>query len=83
MARLIAGVSSQGEFVERLTEVVDEVKLNERKMVLYIVELHTLIAGSSELLDASNILKLALGRGKLKIYLSIFFMSFFVLNNGI
>lgn len=77
MARLIAGVSSQGEFVERLTEVVDEVKLNERKMVLYIVELHTLIAGSSELLDASNILKLALGRGKLKIYLSILFYVLF------
>ncbi|KAK1359379.1 Chaperone protein ClpC3, chloroplastic [Heracleum sosnowskyi] len=67
MARLLAGASNRGEFEERLTKVVDEVKLSEGKIVLFIDELHTLVgAGSSGPLDASNILKPALARGELK-----------------
>ncbi|WOH05005.1 hypothetical protein DCAR_0624417 [Daucus carota subsp. sativus] len=67
MARLIAGASNRGEFEERLTKVVDEVKLSEGKIVLFVDELHTVVgAGSSGPLDASNILKPALARGELK-----------------
>ncbi|KAL6980225.1 hypothetical protein U1Q18_021868 [Sarracenia purpurea var. burkii] len=50
-------------------KVVDEVKESNGKIVLFIDELHTLIAagtGSGQTLDASNILKLDFGRGQLK-----------------
>lgn len=68
MARLLAGASNRGEFEERLTKIVDEVKLSKGKIVLFIDELHTLVgAGSSGPLDASNILKPPLARGELKV----------------
>lgn len=68
MARLLAGASNRGEFEERITKIVDEVKLSEGKIVLFIDELHILVgAGSSGPLDASNILKPALARGELKV----------------
>ncbi|OMO85529.1 Chaperonin ClpA/B [Corchorus capsularis] len=67
MGRLIAGASNRGEFEERLTMVIDEVKQSEGSVILFIDELHTLIgAGSSGALDAANILKPALARGELK-----------------
>ncbi|GAY59216.1 hypothetical protein CUMW_192920 [Citrus unshiu] len=43
MGRLIAGASNRGEFEERLTMIVDEVKLSEGGIILFIDELHTLI----------------------------------------
>ncbi|OMO92946.1 Chaperonin ClpA/B [Corchorus olitorius] len=67
MGRLIAGASNRGEFEERLTMVIDEVKQSQGSVILFIDEVHTLIgAGSSGALDAANILKPALARGELK-----------------
>ncbi|KAM7509758.1 hypothetical protein LguiB_008633 [Lonicera macranthoides] len=68
MGRIIAGASNRGEFEERITKVVDEVKQSNGGIILFIDELHTLIGsgGGGQALDASNILKPALARGELK-----------------
>ncbi|XP_024046521.1 chaperone protein ClpC1, chloroplastic [Citrus clementina] len=68
MGRLIAGASNRGEFEERLTMIVDEVKLSEGGIILFIDELHTLIGagGGGQALDAANIMKPALARGDLR-----------------
>ncbi|XP_043703735.1 chaperone protein ClpC2, chloroplastic-like [Telopea speciosissima] len=68
MARLIGGASNRGEFEERLTNVVDEVKQSEGEIILFIDEIHTLVGTGSggTALDAANILKPALARGELK-----------------
>ncbi|MBI2453256.1 ATP-dependent Clp protease ATP-binding subunit [Candidatus Peregrinibacteria bacterium] len=68
MSSLIAGTKYRGEFEERLKQVIDEAaSLNN--IVLFIDELHTVIgAGSAEgSLDAANILKPALSRGKIQV----------------
>lgn len=71
MGRLIAGASNRGEFEERLTMIVDEVKLSEGGIILFIDELHTLIGagGGGQALDAANIMKPALARGDLRVAL--------------
>ncbi|XVF16112.1 hypothetical protein REPUB_Repub10bG0003300 [Reevesia pubescens] len=68
MGRLIAGASNRGEFEERLTLIVDEVKQSDDEIILFIDEVHTLIGAGSggQALDAANILKPALARGELK-----------------
>jgi len=65
---LVAGASMQGEFEERLTKIIDEVKA-EPNIVLFIDEIHLLIgAGQSHgAMDAANILKPALARGEIKV----------------
>ncbi|XP_011044299.1 PREDICTED: chaperone protein ClpC2, chloroplastic-like [Populus euphratica] len=65
MARLVAGTKFHGDFEERLTGIVDEVKQNDGNIVLFIDELHTLV-GNGQTLDAANIIKPALARGELK-----------------
>lgn len=68
MASLVAGTKYRGEFEERLKQVVDEA-IAAGNIILFVDEMHTIIgAGSAEgSLDASNILKPALARGKLQI----------------
>ncbi len=63
---LMAGAKFRGEFEERLKNVIKEIELHE-KIILFIDEIHTLVGtGSNEgSLDAANILKPALARGKL------------------
>ena len=65
---LVAGASMQGEFEERLTKIIDEVK-SDPNIVLFIDEIHLLIgAGQSHgAMDAANILKPALARGEIKV----------------
>ena len=65
---MVAGSKYRGEFEERIRKVVDEVRENQG-ILLFIDELHTIIgAGGAEgALDASNILKPSLSRGKLQI----------------
>ncbi|KAF7801830.1 ATP-dependent Clp protease ATP-binding subunit ClpA-like protein CD4B, chloroplastic-like [Senna tora] len=69
MGRLIAGASNRGEFEERLVKIVEEVKLSDGAVILFIDELHTLVGAGSVGgggLDAANIMKPALARGELQ-----------------
>ena len=68
MASLISGTKYRGDFEEKLKRITNEITLNE-DIILFIDEIHTLVgAGSAEgAIDASNILKPFLARGKVKI----------------
>ena len=68
MGALVAGAKYKGEFEERLKGVVKEVTNAEGNIILFIDEIHTLVgAGGGEgAMDAANILKPALARGKLR-----------------
>jgi len=67
MGALIAGAKFRGEFEERLKAVLEEVQSSDGQIILFIDEMHTIVgAGASEgSMDASNLLKPALARGKL------------------
>ena len=67
MAAVIAGTKYRGQFEERLKAVMNEIS-NNRNVVLFIDELHTLVgAGAAEgAIDASNMFKPALARGELR-----------------
>ncbi|MBN2719183.1 MAG: type VI secretion system ATPase TssH [Deltaproteobacteria bacterium] len=68
MGMLQAGAGVKGEFEKRLKGIIDEVKLSEGKIVLFIDEAHTMIGagGPSGGADAANLLKPALARGELR-----------------
>ena len=67
-ASLVAGTKYRGEFEERINKIITELE-EENDIILFIDEIHTLVnAGGAEgAIDASNILKPALARGKIKI----------------
>ncbi len=67
MGLLVAGTRFRGDFEERLTKVLSEVR-ESGNIILVIDEIHTLVgAGSLDGgLDASNMLKPALARGELQ-----------------
>lgn len=68
MASLVAGTKYRGEFEERLEKIISELEDND-EIILFIDEIHTLVgAGGAEgAIDAGNILKPALARGKIKV----------------
>ena len=68
MGLLIAGTKFQGEFEERLKNLLKAVEESEKQIILFIDEMHMLVgAGQSSGggMDASNLLKPALARGVL------------------
>ena len=68
MAELVAGTKYRGEFEERLTRLIEEVR-SHPEVILFIDEFHTVVgAGRAEgaPMDAGNIMKPALARGELR-----------------
>lgn len=67
MASTVAGTKYRGEFEERIKNILKELEENE-DIILFIDEIHTLVgAGGAEgAIDASNIFKPALARGKIR-----------------
>jgi ATP-dependent Clp protease ATP-binding subunit ClpC len=68
MADLVAGTKYRGDFEERLTRLIDEVR-EHPEVILFIDEFHT-VAGAGRAegapMDAGNIMKPALSRGELR-----------------
>lgn len=68
MGALVAGTKYRGEFEEKLTKIIRELESNPN-IILFIDEIHTIVnAGGAEgAINASDILKPYLARGKIKI----------------
>ncbi|MBT4917355.1 ATP-dependent Clp protease ATP-binding subunit, partial [Candidatus Peregrinibacteria bacterium] len=68
MASVVAGTKYRGEFEERIKQILEEAA-SQTDVIIFIDELHTVMgAGSAEgSLDAANILKPALSRGKVQV----------------
>jgi len=64
LSSMIAGTKYRGEFEDRLTKILNEIK-TAGDVIIFIDELHTLVgAGAAEgAIDAANILKPSLARG--------------------
>lgn len=68
LAGMIAGTKYRGEFEERLKKVMTELE-NDHHTIIFIDEMHLIVgAGAAEgAMDAGNILKPALARGKIQV----------------
>ena len=68
MASSVAGTKYRGEFEERIKKIIKELEDNE-DIIVFIDEIHTIVgAGGAEgAIDASNIFKPALARGKIRL----------------
>ncbi len=68
---MVAGTRYRGDFEERMTKLVDEIRQHSDELIVFIDELHTMVgaggSGEGGGMDAGNILKPALARGELHI----------------
>ena len=69
LALLVAGAVARGQFEERLRAVIREAEESERRLVIFIDEVHMLVgAGASEGgFDAASLLKPAIARGRVSL----------------
>ncbi|WP_084468989.1 ATP-dependent Clp protease ATP-binding subunit [Nocardiopsis trehalosi] len=69
LAGVVAGTRYRGDFEERLKNLVEEIRANADRLLVFIDELHTVVgAGGAEgAVSAGNMLKPALARGELHI----------------
>lgn len=67
MPGVVAGTKFRGQFEERLQGIIKELQ-DHPEIILFIDEIHTIIGagGAAGSMDAANMLKPALGRGKLQ-----------------
>ncbi|HEV7626771.1 MAG TPA: ATP-dependent Clp protease ATP-binding subunit, partial [Streptomyces sp.] len=69
---VVAGTRYRGDFEERLSGIIDEIRAHSEELIVFIDELHTVVGaggGGSEggSMDASNMLKPPLSRGELHV----------------
>jgi ATP-dependent Clp protease ATP-binding subunit ClpB len=70
LTSIMAGASFQGQFEERMNNIIKQVKESNGKIILFIDEIHQLVGmGKSNggSMDAANILKPMMARGEIKI----------------
>ena len=72
LAGLVAGTRYRGDFEERLTKIIDEIQESGEGLIVFLDEIHTLVGaggggGEGGGMDASNMLKPALARGRLRV----------------
>ncbi|MBB6121295.1 ATP-dependent Clp protease ATP-binding subunit [Nocardiopsis algeriensis] len=69
LSGIVAGTRYRGDFEERLTTIVDEIRSRSDQLLVFIDEIHTIVgAGAAEgSVDAGNLLKPALARGELHV----------------
>lgn len=71
LSGVVAGTRFRGDFEERLTGLIEEIRAHSGELIIFIDELHTVVGagGGSEggPMDASNMLKPALARGELHV----------------
>ncbi|GLZ00548.1 ATP-dependent Clp protease ATP-binding subunit [Actinoplanes sp. NBRC 103695] len=71
LAGLVAGTRYRGDFEERLRKVIDEIQEHGEDLIVFLDEIHTLVGagggGEGGAMDASNMLKPALARGRLRV----------------
>src|SRR4051794_34662397 len=72
LAGLVAGTRYRGDFEERLRKVIDEIQNEGDGLIVFLDEIHTLVGaggggGDGGGMDASNMLKPALARGRLRV----------------
>jgi len=66
LSEFVAGIRYRGDFEERITKVISEIREHSDKLIIFIDELHTIVgAGASNEggIDAGSMLKPALARG--------------------
>ena len=66
---LLAGAKYRGQFEERLKAVLEEVEKSQGQIIMFVDELHLIVgAGRTDgAMDASNLMKPALSRGKIRL----------------
>jgi ATP-dependent Clp protease ATP-binding subunit ClpC len=66
---LVAGTRFRGDFEERMRQMIEELQAEEKNIILFIDELHSIVgAGGAEgAVNASSMLKPALARGELQV----------------
>ncbi|AGL18639.1 ATP-dependent Clp protease ATP-binding subunit [Actinoplanes sp. N902-109] len=72
LAGLVAGTRYRGDFEERLRKVIDEIQDSGDGLIIFLDEIHTMVGaggggGEGGGMDASNMLKPALARGRLRV----------------
>lgn len=69
IAAMVAGSKFRGEFEDRLKAVIKEIEAAAGRMIVFVDEVHTIVgAGAAEgAIDASNMLKEPLSRGKFQL----------------
>lgn len=70
LSNLIAGASFQGQFEQRLNNIIKQVKESNGNIILFIDEIHQLVGAgrtTNGAMDAANILKPMMARGEIRI----------------